>query len=71
MIRPIDFVSGRKIFDCPGVTQPAEFTDPDRVVFNYGMNPKGNTGLDASAATYGTSFWSTMGPESCCVCDHG
>ena len=56
---PANFVSGRKIFDCPAVTQPAEFTDPNRVVFNYGMNPKGNTGLDASVA-YGTSFKSTQ-----------
>src|SRR6267154_227144 len=45
---PANFVNGRKIFDCPAVTQPAEFPDPNRVVFNYGMNPKGNTGLDAS-----------------------
>src|SRR3984885_12698679 len=45
---PDGFVTGRKIFDCPAVTQPPEFTDPNRVVFNYGMNPKGNTGLDAS-----------------------
>ena len=56
---PANFVSGRKIFDCPAVTQPTEFPDLDRVVFNYGMNPKGNTGLDASIA-YGTSFKSTM-----------
>ncbi len=54
-----NFASSRKIFDCPGVTQPAEFTDLNRVVFNYGMNPKGNTGLDTSIA-YGTSFKSTM-----------
>ena len=56
---PANFVSGRKIFDCPGVTQPAEVTDPNRVVFNYGMNPKGNTGLDASIV-YGVNFKSTM-----------
>ena len=56
---PANFVGGRKIFDCPAVTQPAEFPDPNRVVFNYGMNPKGNTGLDASIV-YGTSFKSTM-----------
>lgn len=35
-----NFVNSKKIFDCPGVTQPAEVTDPNRVVFNYGMNPK-------------------------------
>lgn len=56
---PANFVSGKKIFDCPGVTQAAEFTDPNRVIFNYGMNPKGNTGMDASVA-YGVSFKSTM-----------
>ncbi len=56
---PANFVSGRKIFDCPAVTQTSEFTDPNRVVFNYGMNPKGNTGMDASIV-YGTSFKSTM-----------
>jgi prepilin-type N-terminal cleavage/methylation domain-containing protein/prepilin-type processing-associated H-X9-DG protein len=53
------FVSSKKIFDCPGVTQPTEVTNADRVVFNYGMNPKGNTGLPASVA-YGTNFTSTM-----------
>jgi prepilin-type N-terminal cleavage/methylation domain-containing protein/prepilin-type processing-associated H-X9-DG protein len=53
------FVNSKKIFDCPGVMQPAENTDPNRIVFNYGMNPKGNTGLDASIA-YGTTFKSTM-----------
>ncbi|HEY5345419.1 MAG TPA: hypothetical protein VIK62_03655 [Verrucomicrobiae bacterium] len=52
-------MNNRKIFDCPGVTQPAEVTDPNRVVFNYGMNPKGNTGLDASIA-YGINFTSTL-----------
>jgi len=56
---PANFVSSRKIYNCPAVTQPAEFNETERVVFNYGMNPKGNTGLDASVA-YGTSFKSTM-----------
>jgi prepilin-type N-terminal cleavage/methylation domain-containing protein/prepilin-type processing-associated H-X9-DG protein len=53
-----NFTGSKKIFDCPGVTQPVENTDPNRVVFNYGMNPKGNTGLDASIA-YGINFKST------------
>jgi prepilin-type N-terminal cleavage/methylation domain-containing protein/prepilin-type processing-associated H-X9-DG protein len=53
------FVNSKKIFDCPGVTQAPEVTDPNRVVFNYGMNPKGNTGLPASVG-YGTNFLSTM-----------
>ena len=56
---PVNFTSRRKIFDCPGVTQPAEFTDPNRVVFNYGMNPKGNAGLNGGVA-YGINFRSTM-----------
>jgi len=56
---PAGFVSGRKIFDCPAVTQPAEFSDPNRVVFNYGMNPKGNTGT-YSNAVYGINFKATM-----------
>jgi prepilin-type N-terminal cleavage/methylation domain-containing protein/prepilin-type processing-associated H-X9-DG protein len=53
------FVNSKKIFDCPGVTQAPEVTDTNRVVFNYGMNPKGNTGLPASVG-YGTNFTSTM-----------
>ena len=54
------FVDSKKIFDCPAVgTLPSEFADPNRVVFNYGMNPKGNTGLSADIA-YGTSFTATM-----------
>lgn len=54
-----DFVQSKKIFDCPAVTQPPETTDETRVVFNYGMNPKGNTGLPTTIA-YGSSFLSTM-----------
>jgi len=50
-----NFMNGKKIFDCPAVTQPPEVTDPNRVVFNYGMNPKGNTGLPANIG-YGTNF---------------
>ncbi len=52
------FVNSKKIFDCPGVTQAPEVTDPNRVVFNYGMNPKGNTGL--TGIGYGTNFTSTL-----------
>jgi prepilin-type N-terminal cleavage/methylation domain-containing protein/prepilin-type processing-associated H-X9-DG protein len=54
---PTGFVNGKKIFDCPAITQPSEFTDPNRVVFNYGMNPKGNTGLPG--VTYGANFSAT------------
>jgi prepilin-type N-terminal cleavage/methylation domain-containing protein/prepilin-type processing-associated H-X9-DG protein len=53
------FVNSKKIFDCPGVTQAPQVINADRVVFNYGMNPKGNTGLPASIG-YGTNFTSTM-----------
>jgi prepilin-type N-terminal cleavage/methylation domain-containing protein/prepilin-type processing-associated H-X9-DG protein len=53
------FVSSKKIFDCPAVTQAPENTDPNRVVFNYGMNAKGNTGLPANIG-YGTNFTSTI-----------
>jgi prepilin-type N-terminal cleavage/methylation domain-containing protein/prepilin-type processing-associated H-X9-DG protein len=54
-----NFVNSKKIFDCPAVTQLSENTDPNRVVFNYGMNPKGNTGLPANIG-YGTNFSSTV-----------
>jgi prepilin-type N-terminal cleavage/methylation domain-containing protein/prepilin-type processing-associated H-X9-DG protein len=51
---PANFVNSGKIFDCPAASaQPAEY-DSTRVVFNYGMNPKGNTGLPGAA--YGTNF---------------
>jgi prepilin-type N-terminal cleavage/methylation domain-containing protein/prepilin-type processing-associated H-X9-DG protein len=53
------FVNSKKIFDCPGVTQPSENTDTNRLVFNYGMNPKGNTGM-AVGIGYGTNFSITM-----------
>ncbi len=56
---PTAFVNGRKIFDCPSVTQAPEVTDPNRVVFNYGMNLKGNTGM-ASNIVYGVNFKVTM-----------
>ncbi len=52
-------MTSKKIFDCPAVTQPAENTDTNRVVFNYGMNLKGNTGLPANIG-YGTNFTLTM-----------
>jgi prepilin-type N-terminal cleavage/methylation domain-containing protein/prepilin-type processing-associated H-X9-DG protein len=49
---------GKKLFDCPAVIQPPEFP-ASRVVFNYGMNLMGNTGMDASIV-YGVNFRSTM-----------
>ena len=55
-----NFVNSKKIFDCPTAGElPSDFaSDPDRIVFNYGMNYKGNTGL--SGVGYGTNFTATM-----------
>jgi prepilin-type N-terminal cleavage/methylation domain-containing protein/prepilin-type processing-associated H-X9-DG protein len=56
---PSGFVGSKKIFDCPTVaSQPSEFSDPNRVVFNYGMNPKGNTGM--TGVDYGSTFKTSM-----------
>lgn len=51
-------LTGRKnIFSCAtAAMQPSDFDD-SRVVFNYGMNYKGNTGLTGVA--YGTNFKSS------------
>ena len=57
---PAGFVNSKKIFDCStaGVL-PSDFaSNPDRIVFNYGMNYKGNTGL--AGIGYGTNFAVTM-----------
>jgi prepilin-type N-terminal cleavage/methylation domain-containing protein len=55
---PCRFVASRKIFDCPtALALPSQF-DPTRIVFNYGMNYKGNTGLPGIG--YGTNFTATM-----------
>ena len=55
-----NFVNARKIFDCPtAAALPSDFaSNPDRIVFNYGMNYKGNTGL--TGVGYGTNFSATM-----------
>jgi prepilin-type N-terminal cleavage/methylation domain-containing protein/prepilin-type processing-associated H-X9-DG protein len=52
-----NFVNAKKIFDCPtAAALPSDFAStPDRIVFNYGMNYKGNVGLPANVA-YGTNF---------------
>ncbi|HEY3864142.1 MAG TPA: DUF1559 domain-containing protein [Verrucomicrobiae bacterium] len=43
---PSNFVDGRTIFTCPtSDAQAPELNPYSRVVFNYGMNYKGNTGL--------------------------
>jgi prepilin-type N-terminal cleavage/methylation domain-containing protein/prepilin-type processing-associated H-X9-DG protein len=54
------FAGGKKIFDCLTVNQsPSDFaSNPDRIVFNYGMNYKGNTGL--AGIGYGTNFTASM-----------
>ena len=52
------FVSGRTIFTCPtAAANPAEFNLLDRIIFNYGMNYKGITGLPGAA--YGLNFSAT------------
>ncbi len=55
---PNNMFSSKTIFTCPAaLMQPSEF-DPTRIVFNFGMNYKGNTGLPN--VSYGTNFAGTM-----------
>jgi prepilin-type N-terminal cleavage/methylation domain-containing protein/prepilin-type processing-associated H-X9-DG protein len=53
------FAAARKIFDCPtAIAEPRQFAStPDRVEFNYGMNPNGNKGL--TGINYGINFSAT------------
>ena len=52
---PGAFVNARSIFTCgTAAAAPPEFNLLDRIVFNYGMNYKGITGLPGEA--YGTNF---------------
>ena len=55
-----NFVSAKKIFDCGTADElPSDFTtNSDRIVFNYGMNFKGNYWL--SGIGYGTNFTASM-----------
>ncbi len=55
-----NFAASKKIFDCPAALAlpPQYAATPDRVEFNYGMNPQGNKGLPAGVA-YGTNFTAT------------
>ena len=55
-----NFSSAKKLFDCPTSTEmPSDFANnPDRIVFSYGMNYKGNTGLNGIG--YGTNFTASM-----------
>jgi prepilin-type N-terminal cleavage/methylation domain-containing protein len=56
---PTSFAQGKKIYDCPTVAEfPSQF-DSNRVVFNYGMNYKGNTGL--TGVNLGTNFSAPVG----------
>jgi len=55
---PAAFVNRKSIHACPtAAARPSEFNLLDRVVFNYGMNYKGITGLIDTA--YGINFRST------------
>ncbi len=55
---PATFVNSRSIFTCAtAASQAPEFNLLDRIVFNYGMNYKGATGL--SGTGYGTNFSAT------------
>lgn len=55
---PAGFVNGKKIYDCPTAGElPSQF-DSNRVVFNYGMNYKGNYWLPG--VNYGTNFSARM-----------
>jgi len=55
-----NFVGAKKIFDCVTAGElPSDFaSNPDRIVFNYGMNYKGATGL--TGVGYGTNFLASM-----------
>jgi prepilin-type N-terminal cleavage/methylation domain-containing protein/prepilin-type processing-associated H-X9-DG protein len=55
-----NFAGARKIFDCGTAQQlPSDFaSNPDRIVFNYGMNYKGSYGLNGVG--YGTNFTGAM-----------
>ena len=55
---PGGFVNAKSIFTCPTATAGTpEFNPLDRVIFNYGMNYKGTTGLPGAA--YGINFSAT------------
>jgi len=55
---PADFVNGKTIFTCPTSDSLApQFNPLDRVIFNYGMNYKGGTGLPAGEAMTAKMVW--------------
>ena len=55
-----NFAGAKKIFDCPTAGElSSDFaSNPDRIVFNFGMNYKGNYGL--AGIGYGTNFLTSM-----------
>jgi len=58
---PGNFAAGTKLYNCPtAAALPSEFSasDPVRIVFNYGMNYKGGTGM--AGVNYGTTFTTMM-----------
>jgi len=55
---PTNFVTTPNIYNCPtAAALPPDFDPNVRIVFNCGMNYKGNTGLTTG---YGTNFQATM-----------
>jgi prepilin-type N-terminal cleavage/methylation domain-containing protein/prepilin-type processing-associated H-X9-DG protein len=51
---PSAFVNARTIFTCPTAEAiPPDFNLLERIVFHYGMNYKGNTGMDGTIAFKG------------------
>lgn len=55
---PVSFASSKKIFECPTAAKvPSEF-DASRILFHYGMNYKGATGL--TGVGYGSNFTATV-----------
>lgn len=55
---PTNFVNSKTIFTCPTSDAiPPDFNLTQRVIFNYGMNYKGNTGLDPTVQMRTTLIW--------------
>jgi prepilin-type N-terminal cleavage/methylation domain-containing protein len=53
---PTNFIDSKTIFTCPTANELApDFNPMIRIIFNYGLNYKGNTGMDTNV-----SFASTM-----------
>jgi prepilin-type N-terminal cleavage/methylation domain-containing protein len=55
---PTGFVLGKKIYDCPTAAENPPQLGSNRVVFNYGMNYKGNYWLPG--INYSTNFSANM-----------